>query len=226
MRGALLLAVGALGGAGYFLLSRPALDAADGESFDESTGPAEEPSDPFFTVHDGISTFENFLTPASDTEDNFFGQLKEIFSEVVNVSKSGWSVSKIPAQYRSAIIAAEDSNGIPRNLLARLLYQESRFRPEIISGAVKSLAGAIGIAQFLPATAAEFGVNPYDALESIAGAGRYVAKLYRRFGSWALALAAYNWGQGNLSRKGIAAAPVETRNYYRQILADVGVVVT
>ena len=133
-----------------------------------------------------------------------------------------WSESIIPDKYRAAIAAAEDRNGIPANMLARLLYQESRYREDIISGARRSPAGAVGIAQFMPATAAELGVNPYDAFESIDGAGRYLARLYKSLGDWALALAAYNWGIGNVRRKGIASAPTETRNYFTQILADLG----
>lgn len=46
--------------------------------------------------------------------------------------------------------------------------------------------------------------------------------LYRQTGDWAQALAAYNWGIGNVRRKGLAAAPAETRNYYAGILADIG----
>ena len=133
-----------------------------------------------------------------------------------------WSSEKVPAQYRSAIAAAENANGIPADMLARLLYQECRYRPDIISGATRSPAGALGIAQFMPATAAELGIDPLNPGQAIAGAGRYLASLYRSTGSWALALAAYNWGIGNVLRKGIAAAPRETQNYYSQILADLG----
>lgn len=133
-----------------------------------------------------------------------------------------WSPETVPAQYRAPIAAAEAASGIPENMLARLLYQESRFRPEIIDGRKKSPAGALGIAQFMPGTAAEMGINPLDPLQAIPAAGRYLRRLFDSTGSWALALAAYNWGIGNVTRKGIARAPAETRNYYTQILADLG----
>lgn len=136
---------------------------------------------------------------------------------------STWQPPASAAPYLDAIAAAEDANGIPRNLLARLLYQESRFRPEIIDGRVRSSAGAIGIAQFMPATAADERVNPLDPFDSIRGAGRYLAKLYRATGSWSRALAAYNWGVGNVTRRGLDAAPAETRAYYSEILNDVPV---
>ncbi len=147
----------------------------------------------------------------------------DLGAEVMS-SVTGYSADKVPAQYRAAIAQAETSNGIPPGLLARLLYQESRYRPEIINGTVRSPAGAVGIAQFMPATAPDWAVNLYDGspYDDIAGGGRYLAWLYKRTGSWALALAAYNWGIGNVLKKGIARAPAETRNYFSQILSDVG----
>jgi soluble lytic murein transglycosylase-like protein len=125
--------------------------------------------------------------------------------------------------YLSTIEETELKFGIPNSILYRLLYQESHFRPDIISGQTSSTTGALGIAQFMPATAAELGVNPLDAFASIRAAGRYLASLYNRFGDWGLALAAYNWGQGNVS-KAVAAGktlydyPSETRAYVVAIL--------
>lgn len=128
---------------------------------------------------------------------------------------------KPPAKYAAAIAQAEDSNGIPQNMLARLLYQECRYRADIISGATTSPAGAQGIAQFMPATAREMGIDPLDPAQAIPAAARYLAQQYRRFGTWTQALAAYNWGAGNVSRKGLDNAPSETRKYFTEILADV-----
>lgn len=133
-----------------------------------------------------------------------------------------WTAPSAAAPYLSAIAAAEARYGLPDNLLARLLYQESRYRPDIITGKTKSPAGALGIAQFMPATAREFGINPLDPFQSIDAAGRYLAQLFKRFGNWDEALAAYNWGQGNVARKGLDSAPAETRNYFSQILTDIG----
>lgn len=134
-----------------------------------------------------------------------------------------WAQANVPAQYQQIIADTEQANGIPSGLLARLLYQESRFRPDIISGATRSPVGATGIAQFMPATAAQWGIDPNDPRQAIPAAGQYLLSLYRQFGSWSLALAAYNWGPGNVARKGIAAAPAETRNYVAQITSDVPV---
>lgn len=151
------------------------------------------------------------------------GAVQTLMDSIVQtVSPGSWTPPATAAPYLSAIVAAEDANGIPRNLLARLLYQESRFRPEFIDGRVRSPAGAIGIAQFMPATAADEGVNPLDPFASIAAAGRYLRKLYNATGDWKLALASYNWGVGNVTRKGLAAAPTETQNYVAQIAGAVG----
>lgn len=126
--------------------------------------------------------------------------------------------------YRSAIAAAEFQYSLPPGLLHRVLYQESRFRTDIIDGSVASPAGALGIAQFMPATAAELGFDPLDAQASIYGAARYLRDLRKQTNTWAEALAAYNWGIGNVKRKGLYAAPAETKSYVASITADVGVV--
>ena len=127
------------------------------------------------------------------------------------------------AQYLRWLQTAEQANGIPGLLLVRLAYQESRFRPEIISGEKVSAAGAAGIMQIVPRW--HPGVDPLDARAAINYAGKYLATLYRQFGTWELALQAYNWGPGNL-RKYLAGQkaviPRETANYSSMILADAG----
>lgn len=133
-----------------------------------------------------------------------------------------WKPPITAAPYLGEIHKAETANDIPRDLLTRLIYQESRYRSDIISGQVISSAGAVGIAQIVPRWHPD--VNPLDPVASIHYAAKYLAALYSQFGSWDHALAAYNWGPGNLKRKGIEEAPLETRNYYSQILADVAVV--
>jgi soluble lytic murein transglycosylase-like protein len=127
------------------------------------------------------------------------------------------------APYVETIAAAEQRYGLPQSLLARVLYQESRYRPDIIQGRTRSSAGAVGIAQFMPATARDLGVDPLNPTSAIDGAGKYLRQLYDALGSWEKALAAYNWGVGNVTRKGMPAAPTETQNYIREILADVDV---
>ena len=138
--------------------------------------------------------------------------------------KTGWTAPERAAQYLPHVKAAEQQHQLPHNLLARLLHQESSYLPEIINGNQQSSAGAIGIAQIIPKWHPN--VNPYDPTQSIYYAAHYLSNLHGRFGAWSLALMAYNWGPGNVSkwRRGeINKIPTETRNYVREILSDVEV---
>lgn len=136
-------------------------------------------------------------------------------------SSTRWQVPDRAAPYIERIRTAERKHGLPHNLLARVLYQESRYRDDIINGEVLSSAGAVGIAQIVPRWHPD--VDPLNVSAAIDYAGQYLAQLHRQFGSWPLALAAYNWGPGNVSTKGPASYPEETRNYVAQITGDVGV---
>lgn len=135
-----------------------------------------------------------------------------------------WQPPERAAPYLAVIRETENGQGLPYNLLARLLWQESRYREDIISGQVVSSAGAVGIAQIVPRWHPD--VDPLDPVASIRYAGRYLRALFGQFGSWDQALAAYNWGPGNLSKvrhldDWLARAPLETRNYVNQITGDV-----
>jgi soluble lytic murein transglycosylase-like protein len=147
--------------------------------------------------------------------------VNEAVEDVMN-SITGYSYAKVPEKYRGAIAAAESNHGLPDQMLARLLWQECRYKESIITGRVRSPAGALGIAQFMPATAKEMGIDPLDPFAAIDASARYLKSLYRQTGAWDKALAAYNWGIGNVLRKGLARAPAETRNYFTQILGDLG----
>lgn len=125
--------------------------------------------------------------------------------------------------YKQTFSKAEAENGIPPLMLARLAYQESRFRADIISGQTVSSAGALGIMQIVPRWHPD--VNPLDPVAAIHYAGKYLRQLYNQFGTWERALQAYNWGPGNLANYlsgNISTMPTETANYSRQILAEIG----
>lgn len=117
-----------------------------------------------------------------------------------------------------AIRDAAVESGIPVGFFARLLWQESNFRSEEIS-----TAGARGIAQFMPQTAAEVGLNdPLDPLQAIPASAKFLRKLHNQFGNLGLAAAAYNAGGGRiekwLSRRG--RLPQETRAYVKIITGN------
>jgi soluble lytic murein transglycosylase-like protein len=138
--------------------------------------------------------------------------------------KDTWQPPERAAPYLEVIRETEQAEGLPFNLLARVLYQESRYRADIIDGRTVSSAGAQGIAQIVPRWHPN--VNPLDPVAAIRYAGGYLRDLYSMFGNWEQALAAYNWGPGNLSKvrndpQWLAQAPRETRNYVTQITGDV-----
>jgi hypothetical protein len=113
--------------------------------------------------------------------------------------------------------AAATQYGIPPDIFASLIQQESGWRPDVISS-----AGAIGPAQLMPGTAEELGVDPYDPAQNIEGGARYLAQQYERFGSWPLALAAYNAGPGAVTRYGGIPPFAETQAYVPAVLGRVG----
>jgi len=127
------------------------------------------------------------------------------------------------AQLMALYAATEQQYGIPTDLLARQGFEESSFLPDIIYGTETSSAGAQGIAQFMPATAAQYGVsNPNDPTQAIPGQGAYMAALYKQFGSWSLALAAYDAGPTAVTNAGPGIPNIpETQNYVSQIITDV-----
>lgn len=139
-----------------------------------------------------------------------------------NVFKQ-WKYPPRAEKYRALIEKAERENNLPKNLLARLLQQESDFNPD----AHNVGSNAQGIAQIVPRWHSEID-NPFDPEQAIPYAGKYLRTLYNNFKYWDLTLAAYNWGWGNVNRliagrgrKGFNHMPTETKNYVAGILADV-----
>lgn len=120
-------------------------------------------------------------------------------------------------RYAPTIDNAEKQYGIPKGILSRLVQQESAFRSDIISGKTKSAAGATGIAQLLPKYFPDAGKNADNDINTGA---KYLASLYKQFGSWELAAAAYNDGPGNVKKilAGKKAIPQETKNYVSAVV--------
>lgn len=104
--------------------------------------------------------------------------------------------SALPKEYQQSIEAAAAKYGVPVSILAGVLHTESAFDPEVISGRKRGGAGEIGIGQFMPGTAKEFGIDPTDAHASIAATAKYLSESKAKFGSWEGAMVAYNRGNG------------------------------
>lgn len=115
--------------------------------------------------------------------------------------------------YLEVAKAAARKHGVPEDLFLRLVQQESGWNPYAVSH-----AGATGLAQLMPETAARLGVNAEDPHQNLDGGARYLAMMYAKFGSWRLALAAYNAGPAAVEKHGGIPPFAETKNYVKAIL--------
>jgi soluble lytic murein transglycosylase-like protein len=115
--------------------------------------------------------------------------------------------------FAGATAQAAKSNALPPEFLAAAILQESAYDPRAFSS-----AGAIGIAQFMPDTAADVGVDPYDPFDSIDAAaallGQYASEYRGRYADpYATALAAYNAGPLAVAQYHGVPPYAETREY-------------
>jgi hypothetical protein len=124
----------------------------------------------------------------------------------------------VPAQFAPAFAAAAQRWNVSAALLAAQAYKESNFNPY-----ARSPAGAQGIAQFMPGTAAAYGLsNPYDADAAIDAQAHMMRDLLRQFASVPLALAAYNAGSGRVAACMCIPPIPETQAYVAGILGMLG----
>jgi soluble lytic murein transglycosylase-like protein len=91
--------------------------------------------------------------------------------------------------------SAAAANGLPFEFLARVIWQESRFRPDAVAPITRTGQRAQGIAQFMPVTAAErFLHDPFDPVQALPKSAQFLRELRAQFGNLGLAAAAYNAG--------------------------------
>ena len=119
--------------------------------------------------------------------------------------------------WRTEAAVTADKHAIPPNLFLALIKAESGFHAKAISP-----KGAIGLTQLMPATAKSLGVDPNDPEQNLAGGARYLRQQYERFGSWPLALAAYNAGPTRVARLGRIPNISETKTFVARVLRDAG----
>jgi hypothetical protein len=124
----------------------------------------------------------------------------------------------VPARYAPLLARAAQRWNVSSALLAAQIYAESNFNPFAVSA-----AGAQGIAQFMPGTAAALGLaDAFDAAQAIDAQAHLMRDLLRRFVSVPLALAAYNAGAGAVAACGCVPPIAETRGYVARILGLLG----
>jgi hypothetical protein len=114
------------------------------------------------------------------------------------------------------IESAARAHNLPLEFFARVIWQESRFQPNVVGPRTRSGDRAQGIAQFMPRTAAERGLlDPFDPVQALPKSAEFLRELADQFGNLGLAAAAYNAGPQRV-RDWLAGArtlPAETRNY-------------
>jgi cell wall-associated NlpC family hydrolase len=124
-------------------------------------------------------------------------------------------VSPAVSAYAAQFAAAEQRFGLPSGMLAAVAQQESGGNARAVSP-----AGAQGLMQLMPSTAAGMGVDPFDPSQAIPAAARILSRNLDEFGgSVPLALAAYNAGAGAVERYGGIPPYAETQNYVKRITA-------
>ncbi|QOZ11190.1 lytic transglycosylase domain-containing protein [Bradyrhizobium sp. CCBAU 51765] len=185
--------------------------------------PASRQAPPFHT------TFlqNNHASPLVPMVDLFVASVQAIelanaraaYEDVIEPTRAVEPAVQAPAspteQFCHALREAAESSGIPVPFFARLIWQESRFKSDEVSH-----AGAQGVAQFMPETAAEVGLDdPFDPMKALPASAKFLRKLRDVFGNLGLAAAAYNAGPGRI-QKWLAREselPRETRDYVRII---------
>jgi hypothetical protein len=112
--------------------------------------------------------------------------------------------------------SAAQAHGLPFEFFARLIWQESRFKPNAVGPLTRSGRRAQGIAQFMPGTASERGlIDPFDPVAALPKSAEFLEELHAQFGNLGLAAAGYNAGPRRVHDwlAGRGSLPSETRNY-------------
>ena len=124
----------------------------------------------------------------------------------------------LPPNHIAEIIAiAASTYNVPAPLLTAVAYVESRYNPK-----AESSKGAKGLMQIMPVNYESLEISdPFDAKQSANGAAMLLAKLKSRFGTWESALAAYNWGSGNVkANPDFENWPESTKRYVTMVLEE------
>jgi soluble lytic murein transglycosylase-like protein len=148
------------------------------------------------------ATYSTTALATADPTDTVLAMraMTPLIGSSLGATQGGNWMSRLPAAglpYAGMINDAATRNGVEPSLLAGLAWVESGFRPDAVSS-----AGAIGLGQLMPGTAATLGVDPTDPAANLDGAARMLHGLIEQFGDVRVALAAYNAGPNAITRAG------------------------
>jgi soluble lytic murein transglycosylase-like protein len=165
-------------------------------------------------IHGGAPAAAPAAVPAATGATGFQGELQRAQAGQASAATAG-PAGGSPTRFDGEINAAAARHGVPAALLKGLIRAESNFDPN-----AKSPAGASGLTQLMPGTAAGLGVtNPLDPKQAIEGGAKYLAQQLKAFGGDVQkALAAYNAGPGAVQRYGGIPPYTETQNYVKRVL--------
>jgi hypothetical protein len=173
-----------------------------------------------------IPTFDNSVLDQRNDRDRKTSEIEDVDNNRY-LNNQGVTCSMYRPARKSNPVAAANANPAIAGLIRRiareeridenqflaLVYQESRFNP-----CAKSPAGALGLAQLMPGTASDLGVDPHNVEQNLRGGARYYKQQLRRYnGNVSLALAAYNAGHGNVQKYGGIPPFRETQGYVASI---------
>jgi hypothetical protein len=187
----------------------------DGSSNQISKTNSSAPAD--YSASQAVSFAARFIESAAASDELASVSLEETPGPTPQPEEPASKPTAVSAMdaFCHALREAAETSGIPVPFFARLIWQESRFRSNEVSH-----AGARGVAQFMPETAAEVGLDdPFDPFKALPASAKLLRKLRDDFGNLGLAAAAYNAGSGRI-QKWLAKQselPRETRDYVRII---------
>ncbi|HET6792940.1 MAG TPA: transglycosylase SLT domain-containing protein [Acidimicrobiales bacterium] len=134
-----------------------------------------------------------------------------------SVAGAGGGLGPVPPGLASLFLSSAAKYGLSPTLLAAVAKVESGFDPNAVSP-----AGAVGLMQLMPSTAAGMGVDPTNPAQAVDGAARILSQNIAQFGSVPLAVAAYNAGAGAVTRYGGVPPYPETQQYVSRVMALAG----
>jgi soluble lytic murein transglycosylase-like protein len=155
--------------------------------------------------------------PMSQRADNVLGPLKVPLAAAPTPAPTQAAIPgplRVPQAVESIVDRASRRYGVDPALIKAVIKAESSFDQHAVSP-----VGAQGLMQLMPGTASDLGVkNPLDAEQNVMGGTKYLKGLLKKYdGQIDKALAAYNWGPGNVDRRGIDILPRETRDYLAKV---------